>query len=129
MQIDVAWIWSIELFFNKIIDIIMRDFFVFTMIMKTRYHDIGIPIPKSHDIEIPKPKNCDFKIRGLRDSGTPRHREMQTNKPGNHDSKAFFQRTKSHNIEIPRLKNHDIEIPGPKSHDIKFLQVSDPYIP
>ena len=55
---------------------------------------MGIPIPKSHDIEIPKPKNCDFKIRGLRDLGTPRHREMETNKPGNHDSKAFFSEDK-----------------------------------
>ena len=45
-----------EIFFNSIIDIIMRDFFVFTMITKTRpwrhmYHDIEIPRPKNHDIE------------------------------------------------------------------------------
>ena len=35
----------------------MGDFFVFTVITKTRpwrhiYHDIGIPRPKNHDIEI-----------------------------------------------------------------------------
>ena len=46
---------------------IMRDFFVFTMITKTRpwrhiYHDIEIPRPKSHDIEIPRPKNHDIEI-------------------------------------------------------------------
>ena len=46
----------------------MRDFFVFTMITKTRpwrhiYHDIGIPRPKNHDIEIPRPKNHDIEKR------------------------------------------------------------------
>ena len=54
---------------------------------------------------------------------------METNKPRHRDSKAFFQRTKSHDIEIPRLKNHDIKIPRPKSHDIEFLWNSDPYAP
>ena len=49
----------------------MRDFFVFTMITKTRpwrhiYHDIEIPRPKNHDIEIPRPKKHDIEIRGLK---------------------------------------------------------------
>ena len=47
--------------------------------------------------------------------------------PRHRDSKTFFQRTKSHDIKIPRLKNHDIEIPRPESHDIEFLWNSDPY--
>ena len=64
----------------------MRDFFVFTMITKTRpwrhiYHDIEIPRPKNHNIVIPRPKNHDIQI----------------------------PRPKSHDIEIPRPKNHDIE--------------------
>ena len=64
----------------------MRDFFVFTMITKTRpwrhiYHDIEIPRPKSHDIEIPRPKNHDIEI----------------------------PRPKKHDIEIRGLKHHDIE--------------------
>ena len=64
---------------------------------------------------------------------------MKTNKSQNRDYKAFFQRTKSHDIEIPRLKNHNMEIPRPKSHDIKsprpkshnieLLWNSDPYAP
>ena len=46
----------------------MRDFFVFTMITKTRswrhiYHDIEIPRPKNHDIVIPRPKNHDIEKR------------------------------------------------------------------
>ena len=45
----------------------MPDFFVFTMITKTRpwrhiYHDIEIPRPKKHDIEIPRPKSHDIEI-------------------------------------------------------------------
>ena len=104
MQIDVALIWTTEVFFNNIIDILMRDFFVFTMITKTRpwshiYHEVEIPRPKNHDIEIPRPKNHDIKI--------PR--------PKNHDIE--IPRPKSHDIEIPRLKSHDIEMPRPKSHD------------
>ena len=90
------------MFFNNIIDIIMRDFFVFTMIKKTRpwrhiYHDINIRRPKNHDIEIPRPKSHEIEIL----------------------------RPKSHNIEIPRPKSHDIEIPRPKKHDIeKRRQIS-----
>ena len=75
-----------ENIFNDIIDIIMRDFFVFTMITKTRpwrhiYHDIEIPRPKNHDIEIPRPKSHDIEI----------------------------PRLKNHDIEIPRPKSHEIE--------------------
>ena len=44
---------------------------------------------------------------------------MEGNKPQHRGSKAFFQRTKSHNIEIPRVKNYNIEIPKPKSHTIE----------
>ena len=45
----------------------MRDFFVFTMITKTRpwrhiYQDIEIPRPKTQDIEISRPKNYDIEI-------------------------------------------------------------------
>ena len=66
----------------------MRDFFVFTVITKTRpwrhiYHDIGIPRPKNHDIEISRPKNLDIEIRGL----------------------------KRHDIEKRRQISHDIVIP------------------
>ena len=46
----------------------MRDFLVFTMIMKTRswrqiYHDTGIPRPKNHDIRIWRLKHHDIKKR------------------------------------------------------------------
>ena len=66
----------------------MRDFFVFTVITKTRpwrhiYHDIGIPRPENHDIEIPRPKNHDIAIRRL----------------------------KRHDIEKRRQTSHDIVIP------------------
>ena len=49
----------------------MLDFFVFTMITKTRlwryiYHDIGIPRPKSHDIDSSRSKKHDSKVRGLK---------------------------------------------------------------
>ena len=49
----------------------MRDFFVFTIITKTRswrhiYHNIGIPRTKNLDIKIPRPKNCDIEIWGLK---------------------------------------------------------------
>ena len=98
--------WTTEVFFNNIIDIIMRDFFFFTMITKARpwrhiYHDIEIPRPKNHDIEIPRPKNRDIE----------KWRQI------------------SHDIVIPRLKNHNIEIPRPKSHNIEFFWNSDPYAP
>ena len=74
----------------------MRDFFVFTMITKTRpwrhiYQDIEIPRPKNHDIKIPIPKNHDIEI----------------------------PRPKTQDIEISRPKNYDIEIPRPKNHDIE----------
>ena len=40
-----------------------------------------------------------------------------------------FKRTKSHDIDTPRLKNQDIEIPRLKSHDIEFPWNSDPNAP
>ena len=73
----------------------MPDFFIFTMITKTRpwrhiYHNTGIPRPKNHDIEIPGPNNHDIEI----------------------------PRPKNHDIEIRRLKHHDIEKWRQISHDI-----------
>ena len=67
----------------------MRDFFVLTMITKTRpwrhiYHDIEIPRPKTYDIEIPRPKNHDIEIRRLK----------------HHDIEKWRQI--SHDIVIPR---------------------------
>ena len=49
----------------------MGDFFVFTMITKTRpwrhiYHDIGNSNPKNYDIEIPRPKNREIEIWALK---------------------------------------------------------------
>ena len=73
----------------------MRDFFVFTMITKTRpwrhiYNDIGILRPKNHGIEIPRPKKHDIEI----------------------------PRPKNHDIEIRGLKHHDIGKWRQISHDI-----------
>ena len=60
-----------------------------------------------------------FLLSSYRDSGTktPQHREMETIKSQNCDAKAFFE----------RAKNRDIEIPRPKSRSIKFLGNSDSY--
>ena len=71
------------------------------------------------------PKNRNIPIRRLK------HHDMekQTNKRRHCDTKTFFQRANSHDINIPRLKNHDIEISRPKSHDIEFLRNSDRYAP
>ena len=80
------------------------------------YHDIGIPRPESHETS---------RFQGQKTTTL----ETETTDPRHRDSKAFFQRTKGHDIEIPRLKNHNIEIPRPKSHDIEFLWNSDPYAP
>ena len=96
----------------------MRDFFVFTMITKTRqwrhiYHDIEIPRPKNHDIEIPRPKNHDIEKR----------RQIS------HDimiPRRFFRGQKA---TTSRFQDHDIEISRPKSHDIEFLWNSNPYAP
>ena len=99
MQIDLHKFGQLKYFSTTIF---VSQFFVFTMITKTRqwrhiYHDIGIPKPKNHDIKIPRPKNHDIEI----------------------------PRPKTHDIEIPRPKNHDIEIPRPKNHDIeKRRQIS-----
>ena len=124
-----AYIWTIKISFNDIIDIIMRDFF----------HDdneneaVEAYIPRHWDSKTKQPRHWDSKTKKPRhqDSKTkkPRHRETETNKPRHRDSKAFFQRTKSHDIKIPRLKNHDILIPRPKSHDIEFPWNSDSYAP
>ena len=69
------------MFFSKIIDIIMRDIFVFTMITKTRpwrhiYHNIRIPIPKNHNIEIPRPKNYDIENKGLKHHNIKKWRQI-----------------------------------------------------
>ena len=81
MQIDVAYIWAIEIFFNNIIDIIIRDFFLFAMITKKRpwrhiYHDIRIPRLKNHNIEIPGPKNRDIEVRGLKQYNIEKRRQI-----------------------------------------------------
>ena len=66
-------------------------------------------IPRHRDSKTKKPRNRDSNTKKprLRDSGTktPRHRETETTKPGHRDSKAFFQSTRSQDIEIPGLKN------------------------
>ena len=59
----------------------MGDFFVFTVITKTRpwrhiYHDIGIPRPKNHDIEISRPKNHDIQIWGLKRHDIEKWRQL-----------------------------------------------------
>ena len=77
----------------------MRDFFVFTMITKTRpwrhiYHDIGIPRPKNHDIEIPRPKNHDIEIP------RPKNRDIEIRGLKHHGIEKWRQI--SHGIVIPR---------------------------
>ena len=75
----------------------MRDFFVFTMIMKTR--PWRIPRPKNHDIEILRLKNRDIEIRGLKHHGIEKRRQIS------HDiviPRRFF----SEDIEISRLPRH-----------------------
>ena len=75
----------------------MRDFFVFTMIMKMRpwrhiYYDIEIPRPKNHDIKIPRPKNLDIEIRGLK------HHDIEKWRQISHDiviSRRFFRGQKA----------------------------------
>ena len=96
----------------------MHDFFVFTMITKTRLW--RIPRPKNHDIEILRLKNRDIEIRGVKHHGIEKRRQIS------HDiviPRRFFRRTS-------RFQDyHDIEIPRPKSHGIEFLWNSDPYAP
>ena len=64
-------------------------------------------IPRHRDSKTKNLRHRDSKTKKPRhrDSETkkPRHREMETNKPRHRDSKAFFRRTKSHDIEIPKL--------------------------
>ena len=90
---------------------------------KSRHRDSKTKKPSYRDFKTKKPRHWDSGTKTLG------HRETETNKPRYRDSKAFFQRTKRHDIKIPRLKNHDIEIPRSKSHDIEFLWNSDPYVP
>ena len=93
------------------IEIILRGFFCFHNQKENKA--VETHIPRHRD---PKTK-------------TLWYRETETIKPRHCYSKAFFLRTKSHNIGIPRLKNHDIEFPRPKSHGIEFLRDSDHYTP
>ena len=74
---------------------------IFKMKVKTRpwrhiprYWD---PKTKKHDIEIPRPKK-------------PRHRESETIKPRHRDPKAFFQRTKSHDIGIQKIMFENVSV-------------------
>ena len=79
----------------------MRDFFVFTMITKTRpwrhiYHDIEIPRPKSHDIErdpkAKKPRHRETEASWFQDifseDKKPRHRDPKAEKTRHQDSKT-----------------------------------------
>ena len=59
-------------------------------------------IPRHIPIQDQKSRHRDSKAKKLL------HRETQTINPRHRDSKTFFQTTKSHDIEIPRLKNRDI---------------------
>ena len=86
MQIDLHKFGQLKYFSTTIF---VSQFFVFTMITKTRqwrhiYHDIGIPKPKNHDIKIPRPKNHDIEIRGLKHQDIEKWRQI------------------SHDIVIPR---------------------------
>ena len=53
--------------------------------------------PRYRDSKTKKPRHRDYKAE------KPRHRETETNNPRHRDSKTFFQGTKSHDIEIPKL--------------------------
>ena len=86
MQIDLHKFGQLKYFSTTIF---VSQFFVFTMITKTRqwrhiYHDIGIPKPKNHDIKIPRPKNHDIEIRGLKHQDIEKWRQI------------------SHDIVVPR---------------------------
>ena len=70
----------------------MRDFFVFTMITKTRpwrhiYHDIEIPRPKNHDIEIPRPKNMTSRFQDQKTT-TSRFQDQKTTTSRSQGQKA-----------------------------------------
>ena len=109
---DSCWInLDNEIFFNNIIEIILRDFFCFHN--ENRNEAAETHILRHQNPKTKNPRYRDSKIK------KPRHRESKTKKPRHRDSKTFFQKTKSHDIEIPRLKNHDIE----------FLWNCDPYAP
>ena len=60
-----------------------------------------------HDTEILRPKTATSRFRDEKHHG---HQKKETVKPRHRDSKAFCQRTKSHDFRIPRLRNNDIKI-------------------
>ena len=97
-----------------------------TMKTKTR---LWRHIPRHGDSNTKRARHRDSKTkksRQHRDSGTktPRHRETEKIKPWHGYPKAFFfQRVKSHDIEIPRLKNHDIEISRLKTTASSFCAI------
>ena len=75
-------------------------------------------IPQHRDSKTKKPRNGGKNPKKTATSKFDNWNTMtekQTNKRQHCDTKTFFQRTKSHDINIPRLKNHDIEISRPKS--------------
>ena len=85
-------------------------------------------IPRHGDSNTKRARHRDSKTkksRQHRDSGTktPRHWETEKIKPWHGYPKAFFQRAKSHDIEIPRLKNHDIEISRLKTTASSFCAI------
>ena len=78
MQIDLHKFEQLKYFSTTIF---VSQFFVFTMIMKTRpwrhiYHDIWIPRPKHHNIKIPRPRNHNIEIRGLKHHGIKKCRQI-----------------------------------------------------
>ena len=93
-----------------------------TRLWRYIYHDMEIPRPKEHDIEIPRPKSRDnIEIRGLK------HHVIEKRRKLSHGMVIpklfFFQRAKSHDIEIPRLKNHDVEISRLKTTASSFCAI------
>ena len=105
------------------------------MTSRLKHHDIEKWRQLSHDIVIEnifcedkKPRNrvCNTEKTATSrfqdqknatwDSKTKtlRKRKTETTKPRHCYPKVFFQWTKSHQIEIPRLKNRNIKIPRPK---------------
>ena len=78
MQIDLHKFGQLKYFSTTIF---VLQFFVFTMITKTRpwrhiYHDIWIPRPKHHNIKIPRPRNHNIEIGGLKHHGIKKCRQI-----------------------------------------------------
>ena len=123
----IAEIWIIEIFFNSLIENILLDFCCF-------YHEkenkeVETHIPRHRGPKTKKPRHRESKTKKLWHPHLGIKRGTETVKSRQRYSKAFFQRTKSHVIGIPRLINPDIEIPRPKTYNIEFMWKSDPCTP